>query len=350
MEKAGEIPAGNGGLDDLLRQLDAITGGMDARAELVIVGEVIGEGQEAADRVQRGAADGERGAEAKVQATLQPARGEHGGGKVGGDAEGFELRAEGGAIRRACGAVGLAAIERGDHPHGRMLIGGRKRRQDVREIARANADIAVVDDENFVPRAGQELRQAAHLAVGTQVLRADDEADVALGKLLLKLAHQRHCGIVEAGNAEEDFVLARIILAAVAGERPGHAGIHAAQRLQDGDRRREANSDAAAAHVRARAQQGNRGVAQAGDGEKGGHRGNDQREHLKSSVDATPGAARCRFTRPAWADRAAAGPAMGRARCDRALGGARKPRRIPPSSQTAGCPSDSRGAGRARRY
>jgi len=61
----------------------------------LIVGEIFGEGSEAADGVECGAGDSERGTEAEVKAAVEEARGEDAGSEVGGDAESFHLRAEG---------------------------------------------------------------------------------------------------------------------------------------------------------------------------------------------------------------------------------------------------------------
>jgi hypothetical protein len=57
----------------------------------IVVGEIFGEGHEAADGVECGAGDGEGGAEAEVEAAVEEARGEDAGGEVGGDAEGFHF-------------------------------------------------------------------------------------------------------------------------------------------------------------------------------------------------------------------------------------------------------------------
>ena len=110
MQIAGEIPGVDGGLDDFIAELDAEAGGSDARAEFVVVGEIFGEGNEAADGIECGAGDGEGGTEAEVEAAVEESRGEDAGGEVGGDAESFHLRAE--------GLVGDAAVEGGDEAGG----------------------------------------------------------------------------------------------------------------------------------------------------------------------------------------------------------------------------------------
>ncbi len=69
------------------RERHAVAGGGDARAQFVVVGEVIDQGSEAADFVERFAAESQRGAEAVVQAALDPFGEQHAGLEVGGDAQ-----------------------------------------------------------------------------------------------------------------------------------------------------------------------------------------------------------------------------------------------------------------------
>ena len=63
---------------------------MNARAQFVVVGEVVNQRIEAADLVERFAADGERGAESIAQAAGEHARQQHTGLEVSGDSEGLE--------------------------------------------------------------------------------------------------------------------------------------------------------------------------------------------------------------------------------------------------------------------
>jgi len=69
---------------------------------------------QSADFVECFAADGQRGAEAVVQAAFNPLRQQHAGLEVGGDAQGLKAR------RKA--TVGAAMIERRDQPD--FLRGG----------------------------------------------------------------------------------------------------------------------------------------------------------------------------------------------------------------------------------
>ena len=88
--EAAEGVGRDGGGDDFVEELDAIAGAVEAGAELVVVGELVGEGCEAADGGECGFGGRERGAEAEAEAAFECAGDECAGDEVGGDAEGFE--------------------------------------------------------------------------------------------------------------------------------------------------------------------------------------------------------------------------------------------------------------------
>ena len=88
-----------------VRQGDAVAGLGHARAQFVVVGQVVDQRCKAANLVERIAADGQRGAEAVVQAAFNHAGKQHAGLEVGGDAQRLQPRGQ--------SAVGAAAIERG---------------------------------------------------------------------------------------------------------------------------------------------------------------------------------------------------------------------------------------------
>src|SRR6202021_1845496 len=90
------------------RASDGIARGRGARAEFVVVGQIVDQRSETADAVQCLARDGQRGAETEVDAAFDATRGEHAGNEVGGDAERFHARAEGRLLPRQPG--GAAAI------------------------------------------------------------------------------------------------------------------------------------------------------------------------------------------------------------------------------------------------
>ena len=73
--------------------------------------------------------------------------------------------------------MGAATIESGDEACWTMIFAGRKGREDVGEIVRADADVGVVDDEVIVVRVRQELREVADLTVRTEDLRAMNKLD-----------------------------------------------------------------------------------------------------------------------------------------------------------------------------
>ena len=104
---------------------------------------------------------------------------------------------------------------------------GHEGREDVGEVVRTDADVGVIDDEVVVAGVWRKLREVADFAVGAEDFGAEDELDGAIGEIGLELVDDGAGGIVERGDAEEDFVWTGVFLAAVAGEGFGHAGIDA---------------------------------------------------------------------------------------------------------------------------
>ena len=174
-------------------------------------------------------------------------------------------------------AVRAAAIGRGDHADGaRVLRRPREAGHDVRQVMRRDNDVAVVDEDVGISRVRQHLHEVRDLAVRAEQLRAFDDADRVIREFLLKLVDGNERGVGERADAEEDLVLACILLHAVAGECRVHLVIEAADRLEDADRRREGGVLAAeAVHEGARAPQGEEVVADARPGEDRGDGGND---------------------------------------------------------------------------
>ncbi len=82
----------------------------------------------------------------------------------------------------------------------------------------------------------RHLDQIADLAIVAEHLRADQQANLAVGKFPDQLLHGGHGGIGGFTDAEDQFVVG-IILQAVAAEGLIHLRIDAAQRLQDTDGR-----------------------------------------------------------------------------------------------------------------
>ena len=84
---------------------------------------------------------------------------------------------------------------------------------------------------------GLHLDQIAHLAVGAQRLRTQNQTNLPSGKLRLQLPDGRDRGIVHAADAEEDLVGTAIVLQAVARETRVHLRVETFHRLQDADSR-----------------------------------------------------------------------------------------------------------------
>ena len=176
--------------------------------------------------------------------------------------------------------MGAAAVKGSDEACGRSVLPGCERREDACEVVRADADVAVVDDEVVIAGVGHKLREIADLAVGTEDLWTEDEANGVIGEFCLELADDGSGRIVEAGDAEEDLVFAGVVLTAVAGESFGHAGIEAVDGLKDADGQSEGSGgEGATAQISAGAPKGDQVVTEAGDGEQRCQAGDDGGEH-----------------------------------------------------------------------
>src|SRR5215472_4719045 len=106
------------------------------------------------------------------------------------------------------------------------------------KIVRFDAHVAVVNHQNFVAGFAHHAHELADLVVDGIAARAEENADLAFGKVTLELFEDRHGGIVFIANAKNQLIF-RIILAAVARQIFIGFGIQTAQGLQVADRRRE---------------------------------------------------------------------------------------------------------------
>ena len=107
------------------------------------------------------------------------------------------------------------------------------------KVARADGNVRVVDEQEIVTRMRHKLNQRTDFAVGSQPLRTFDQANHPVWKLALQLLHRSCRRIVERRDGEEHFVLARIILPAMAAKRIHHAGVKALEGFENADVGRE---------------------------------------------------------------------------------------------------------------
>ncbi len=209
-----------------------VAGLRDACAEFVVVGEMVDERFEAADAVEGFAAHGERGAETIAHPAFEHAREQHAGLEIGSDGEGFKARKQ--------RAMRVATVEGSHQAYGMRIAMAcrgwlRKRNHHALEVMRSDGDVGIANEQEFVLRVGNELREGADFAIGAEAVGALDEANGAIRKLLLQLLDGCDGGVVERGDAEEEFVGARVILAAVAAKGIEHAGVDALEGLENAD-------------------------------------------------------------------------------------------------------------------
>ena len=118
--------------------------------------------------------------------------------------------------------MGVAAIERGDHPHRSFRFaaratllgrcGGFGRGQGWRgevghhalQVARAYDDVRVVDEQVGIARVRNKLDEVADLPVGPKAERAFDQSNWVIGKLDLEMLHCLDGRVFKVGDAEED--------------------------------------------------------------------------------------------------------------------------------------------------
>ena len=194
-------------------------------ADLVVVGEMVGEGQEPADPLQHLGPDGDGRAEAGIGHAQRLAQ--HGRRQeLIVDRHRRQLRPQSSVVE--------ADIEAADRPHPRRGQGG----GDVPQIVGLDHDVGVAEDEDAVPRLGGDIDQVGRLAVDAVDLVVDHEVDGEGGMAGLKVAHHRDRGVIVAMHAEHDLDGAAIVLHAEALERLAQVGMCAVQRLDDGDVRR----------------------------------------------------------------------------------------------------------------
>ena len=147
-------------------ELDAMAARGDAVAELVVVAEIIGERFEAADFGEAPLGSRHHGAEHEIEAaTATEPCDEHAGREIGAIAERFEIGGE--------RSVGEPAIEAGDAADRRIA----ERRGDRPQESGIDADVAIGDDEDVVPRLARHAGELVDLVADAHGLRADQQTD-----------------------------------------------------------------------------------------------------------------------------------------------------------------------------
>ena len=144
--------------------------------------------------------------------------------------------------------------------------------------------VAMPRASSLEPGVGDELGDVADLAVGAEDFGGVDEADGVAGEVGLELMDGGDGGVVEAGDAEEDFVVAGVLLAAVAGEGFSEAGLESVDGLEEADGRGEVGAGQGAADEGAGAPDGEEGEDESGEGEEGGDGGDGEGEHPGMSL------------------------------------------------------------------
>ena len=218
-------------LDDVGQEHEPVARVRDAAAELVVVGQVVGDGREAADPLQRRSLDRDRRAEGVAEG-LHPLRHQRVRHEVRVDEERLDDRRQ--------PEVAAASIEAGHETHGRVG----ERPDHGPEIVRTHADVAVAHHQHVVARVGHHVLETRDLAVRA-VPAPDRQDDLAFRKIAPQALDHRDGRVAGVGDAEDDLVR-RIALPAEAREVLVELDAEALERLQHRDRWQDAGPTSAA--------------------------------------------------------------------------------------------------------
>src|SRR5580698_152767 len=223
-QKLPEAISRQEGFDHLTAQDHFETALPHARAQLVIICQIIDQLLQTANRLQCFARDGQGRAQAEADAVFYLPRSEDARDKVRGNPQRFHARADRG--------LRVAPIKR-SHQADTTATPPRqlKTAHNPPQVVGGNLYVAVVDQNMVVLRAAQHLHQVAHLAVGAKQLRTQHQANRPLRKLRLELFNGRHGRIRHAADAEQDLVWTLILLYTMAGEARIHLRIKTLHRL-----------------------------------------------------------------------------------------------------------------------
>src|SRR5262249_9229964 len=141
----------------------------------------------------------------------------------------------GGAYRFKLGteiAFRDTAIKAGDRATRGISEGG----DNFTEESRANADVAVSQHQDFVGGFASQMNQLVDFLIGTQLGRANEDADFVLGKLGDEALDQAKSFVMLIVQSKEDFVIG-VILTAETREILVRGEIGSPDRFEDADGR-----------------------------------------------------------------------------------------------------------------
>src|SRR5438876_1365810 len=141
------------------------------------------------------------------------------------------IHADGLKMLRECFVLS-GNIQAGHSAH----FGVAERGHHCSQVIRLDANVAVVDDKNFIASFVYHPDQFGHFIVDGVAPRAIEDSNLALGKLAHQLLEKGNGGVVFIADAENQLII-RVVLAAIAGKVFVGFRIEAADRLQVADRR-----------------------------------------------------------------------------------------------------------------
>jgi len=162
-------------------------------------------------------------AQSEVEPFFDKSRAQHSGDEIGADSKRLESRTQSWG--------GDASVQASHHPNRRI----RQRHDHTTQVVRRNADITVIDQQDFMACRRQHLCQRTQLAIGTQVALANQQINLPIRILRLQLANRFDRRVIGIADAEDQLKF-RIVLLAVTAKRLPDLRIDSLQRFQDRDR------------------------------------------------------------------------------------------------------------------
>ncbi len=209
------------GIDDFVDQRQPVAALGDSISELVVVGERIDQGVEAADLIEDLAADGDRRAEG-IGRLFDLAGNHHQRQEIGVDEQRLDQSRQAAAVD--------GSIRTGREADAGFLHGA----AEAIEVGRADSDVAVGDHDQVVGGAPVHVDEVGYLAVGAIDPPVDHQLDVDVREIALQAAHDGSSRISFLGDATDDLQR-RVALPAQGRQVFVQADIEPAQRLEYAD-------------------------------------------------------------------------------------------------------------------